>query len=398
MRVETDMRGALLIAGKDLRQRLRDASAILMAIVLPVSLAAVLSLTLGRATSISRIPVAVADADHGPIAQAFRQQVLGPVQRRGLIRLTSTATAAQAREMVGRGSVQAAIVIPAGFSRGVQAGGAADLQVITDANQPVAASLVRSLATSFAQDLNGTRLSVATVLRALGMTPARVPPGLVEQASQMPSPVTIVDVSAARKELDARTYVAAAMAVFFLFFTVQFGVASLLDERKDGTLARLLAAPVSRASILLGKVVTSFVLGIISMVVLIVASGLFLGAHWGNPAGVGILVLAGVTAATAVTVLVATLAKTSDQAGTWQTIIALVLGMLGGSFFPLSQAGGFLAKASLITPHAWFLRGLGDLADGAGPAAVLPAAGAILLFAAVVGGIGLLRLRKLTEL
>lgn len=214
----------------------------------------------------------------------------------------------------------------------------------------------------------------------------------------MSSPVSVDDISAARKELDAKTYVAAGMAVFFIFFTVQFGVASLLDERKEGTLARLLAAPVSRASILAGKVLTSFLLGIISMTVLILASSLFLGAHWGDPVGVVILVLAGVTAATAVTVLVATLAKTSEQAGTWQTIIALVLGMLGGSFFPVSQAGGFFAKVSLITPHAWFLRGLGDLAGGADPAAVLPAAGAILLFAAVVGGIGLLRLRKLAEL
>ena len=393
------MRAALTIAGKDLRQRLRDASAILMAVVLPFALAAVLSLTLGRATTVSQIPVAVADLDHGPMAQAFRQQVLLPMQRHGLIRLASAPTAAQARQLVDRGTAQAAIVIPPGFSHTVQAGGTADLQVTGNADQPIAASVAQSLATSFTQDLNGVRLSIATVLHAPGRPPsAAVPAGLVQQASRMQSPVSVEDISAARKQLDAKTYVAAGMAVFFLFFTVQFGVASLLDERKEGTLARLLAAPISRRSVLGGKVLTSFLLGIISMTVLIVAAGLFLGAHWGNPAGVAILVLAGVTAATAVMMLVATVAKTSEQAGTWQTIIALVLGMLGGSFFPVSQAGGFFAKASLATPHAWFLRGLGDLAGGAGPAAVLPAAAAILVFAAVVGGIALLRLRKLAEL
>jgi ABC-2 type transport system permease protein len=393
------MRAALSIAGKDLRQRLRDASAILMAIVLPFALAAVLSLTLGRATTVTRIPVAVADLDHGPMARAFRQQVLFPMQRHGLIRLASAPTAAQARRLVGGGTAQAAIVIPPGFSRTVQAGGTAGLQVIGNADQPVAASVAQSLATSFTQDLNGVRLSVATALHTPGTSlSAREAEGLAGQAARMGSPVSVEDVSAARKELDAKTYVAAGMAVFFLFFTVQFGVASLLDERKDGTLARLLAAPVRRGSILGGKVLTSFLLGIISMTVLIVAAGLFLGAHWGNPAGVAILVLAGVTAATAVMMLVATVAKTSEQAGTWQTIIALVLGMLGGSFFPVFQAGGLFAKASLATPHAWFLRGLGDLAGGAGPAAVLPAAAAILVFAAVVGGIALLRLRKLAEL
>ena len=391
------MRAALLIAAKDLRQRLRDASAILIAIVVPLALAAALSATLGRATTPTTFHLAVADLDHGPVAQVFRQAVLGPVQRHGIIRLSSASTTAQARRMVDKGIVAAAIVIPAGFSATVQGGGTADLRVIGDVDQPVAASVARSLATSFAQDLNGVRLSVATVVHAPGQPSSRVPPGLVEQASRLSAPVSLANVSAARKELDAKTYVSAGMAVFFLFFTVQFGVTSLLDERKEGTLARLLAAPVRRGSIIAGKALTSFLLGIISMTVLILATSVFLGSHWGNPAGVAILVVAGVTAATSVVLLVATLAKTSDQAGNWQTVIALVLGMLGGTFFPLSQAGGFFARASLITPHAWFLRGLGELASGAGPVAVLPAAGAMLVFAAVVGGVGLLRLRKLVE-
>jgi linearmycin/streptolysin S transport system permease protein len=388
------MRAAVIIAVKDLRQRLRDASAILMAIVLPLGLAAVLGATLSG-TSSTTFRLAVTDQDHGTLARAFRQQVLAPVQQRGIIQLASAATPAQARHMVDRGSAAAAIVVPAGFSRAVQSGGTANLQVIADANQPVASSVARSLATRFAQDLNGIQLSIATVVHASGSRQA--PAGLAEQASRLSSPVSVADVPAARKELDPKTYVAAGMAVFFLFFTVQFGVISLLDERKEGTLARLLAAPIGRASILGGKVLTSFLLGIISMAVLILATGVFLGAHWGNPAGVAILVLAGVAAATSVVVLVATLAKTSDQASSWQTIIALVLGMLGGSFFPLAQASGFFARASLITPHAWFLRGLGELAGGAGPAAVLPSAAALLIFAAAVGGVGLMRLRKLAE-
>ena len=65
--------------------------------------------------------------------------------------------------------------------------------------------------------------------------------------------VAVNDVSAQTKELDQKSFFAAGMAVFFLFFTVQFGVTSLLEERNDGTLARLLAAPISRASILGGK-------------------------------------------------------------------------------------------------------------------------------------------------
>ena len=110
-----------------------------------------------------------------------------------------------------------------------------------------------------------------------------------------------------------------------------------------------------------------------------------------------ILIVCGVLAATAVMALVATLAKTPEQAGAWGSMVALVLAMLGGSFFSVAQAGGVIAALSLLTPHAWFLRGLGDLSGGAGPGAVLGPAAAILAFAAVTGGIALTRMGRLVE-
>ena len=76
------------------------------------------------------------------------------------------------------------------------------------------------------------------------------------------------------------------MAVFFLFFTVQLGVSSLLDERRDGTLARMLVAPVRHGSILVGKLLTSLVLGVVSMVVLAVATHLRARRALGQPARV----------------------------------------------------------------------------------------------------------------
>jgi len=185
--------------------------------------------------------------------------------------------------------------------------------------------------------------------------------------------------------------------VFFLFFTVSFGVSSLLEERKEGTLARLLAAPIHKGSILGGKLLTSFLLGVLSMTTLIVATSLLLGARWGSPLGVGMLTVAGVLAAMGVMALVATLAKTSEQANNWQSIIAIVLGLLGGVFFPISQAPGLISKLSLLTPQAWFMRGLGDLAGGEGPRVVLPSVAAMLVFAAVTGGIAMLRLERMAR-
>jgi ABC-2 type transport system permease protein len=267
--------------------------------------------------------------------------------------------------------------------------------VIGNADARIASQVARSIAEAFTGELDSVRLAVATAV-ASGSDAG--PETLAREAAALEPPISVEDVSASRKELDAETFYAAGMAVFFLFFTVQFGISSLLDERREGTLARLLAAPISRLSILGGKLLVSYVLGVVATLVLIVATSLLLGADWGDPIGVALLVLVGVLAATSVMALVATVARTPEQAGYAGSIVALVLGMLGGSFFPLSRVGGAISTLSLLTPHAWFLRGLADLTGGGGVADILPAVGAILAFAAVTGLAAMARLKRAVQL
>ena len=91
--------------------------------------------------------------------------------------------------------------------------------------------------------------------------------------------------------------------------------------------------------------------------------------------------------------VVVPLARTAEQAGSWQAVVAVTLGMLGGAFFPIQQSGSFMATASLVTPHAWFIQGLGNLAGG-DVADVLPAVGALLLMAALTGTVALRRIGR----
>jgi ABC-2 type transport system permease protein len=91
------------------------------------------------------------------------------------------------------------------------------------------------------------------------------------------------------------------------------------------------------------------------------------------------------------------LAKTPEQAGNIQGIVGTVLGLLGGSFFPIGQDGGFLARLTTLTPHHWFNRGLSDLAGGQPPGAALGAVGSLLLIALVTGaGAAILIRRKVS--
>ena len=180
-----------------------------------------------------------------------------------------------------------------------------------------------------------------------------------------------------------------------LFLIVQFGVLGLLEERENGTLNRLLAAPAWRGSVVLGKAMTSFAIGVISMATVIVITTLALGADWGDPVALAILVLAGIIAALGLMMMVAGFAKTAEQASNLQAIAGFMLAMLGGAFFPISGAGGILETLSKITPHAWFLRGLGDLAGGAGVSGIVGSLWPILVFAAVTLLLSSFRLKRM---
>jgi len=386
---------AWLICAKDLKARLRDRSALLIGIVVPLALAFIFNVIFSGVSGASgAISLGVVDADHGAASQAFTQQVLSAVNRSGLITIRTEASAARARALAAAGTLDAVIVIPAGFSARVQAGQPASMQVIGNVDAGISAQVARSITQAYAAELNRVRLSVATVVAS--RSGAGDPQALAAQAAATATPVAVSDVSAQTKQLDTKSFFAAGMAVFFLFFTVQFGVTSLLEERSEGTLARLLAAPIGRGSILGGKLLVSFLLGVISMAVLVVATSLLFGAHWGNPLGVAVLIVAAIAAAMGIMALIATLAKNAEQAANWQSVVAVVLGLLGGTFFPVSQAPGVLSTLTFAAPQAWFLRGLGDLRGGSLGVVWVPVL-AMLGFAVVTGGLALFRLRRLAE-
>jgi ABC-2 type transport system permease protein len=384
------MRAAFRIAAKDLRLRLRDRSALILGIVAPLAVAFLLRLVIGGADDFSA-SYAVVDLDGGPVASGF-VDVVESLEDQAGFEVQSDLSEDEARQAVTDGDLDAVFVVPDGFSDAAAGAEAAEITVVGNVDAQVGTQIATAVTEAFAADLNAVRLAIATAAPA-DADPEQIA-GLVEAAQATPNPVVVGAIEAATRQLDTTTYLIAGMSVFFLFFLVQFGVTGLLEEEAQGTMARLLAAPVPRWSIPVAKMLTSIALGLIAMTVLIVASTFLMGADWGNPIGVALLVVGGVLAGAGIMAAVAGVAKTPEQAGNVQAIIAVLLGLLGGAFFQVAQGTSLLTRLAAITPHHWFLRGLGDLAGGGGPAAVLPALAALLAFAAVAGGIGMILLNR----
>jgi ABC-2 type transport system permease protein len=384
------MRAALLIAAKDLAQRIRDKSAILLGLVAPLGLALIFSAIIPDTSGSFNVDIAVVDQDGGAVAAVFIDEVLPAVQEAGILTVTGYDDADSAVADVESGIRHAAYIFPAGFSTSVETGGGGAVRLVGNVDQTISTQIARAVLDGYLAEVDAVTIAVGSAAMSGGSDLA----ALSEQAAATPAAIVLTDVEAASRELDATTFFSAGMAVFFLFFTVQFGVSSLLEERLHGTLPRLLAAPINRWSIIGGKGITSFILGLVSMLVLAVATTVLIGAEWGNPVGVAILMLSGVLSALGIMAVVAVISKTPEQAANWQSIVAVVLGLLGGTFFPLSQGPRILAMFSKLTPHAWFLQGLGDLSAGSGLSVVVVPALAMIAFFVVTVGIAVVFGRK----
>jgi ABC-2 type transport system permease protein len=385
------VRIALVIAAKELRQRLRDRSAFVIGFLAPFALAAILSLSLSQVDDEDfETTFGLVDLDGGEVSGEFTRLLDGLE----FAEVREIETEAQAERLAEDGDVQAAFVIPDGFSEALRSARPAEVRVVGAPDAEISTLIARSIAEGFAAELNAVALSIRTVLSR------GPPPGdlqeLGERAQEERFPVTLDTESAQSRVFGSTTYYAAGMAVFFVFFVVEFGARSLLNEREEGTMARLLAAPIAPAWIVLGKSLAAFVVGLVSVTSLVVASGFLLGAEWGDPIGVAALVVAAVVAAMGITALVSTLAKTSQQASSYASVAAVVLGLLGGTFFPVSQGPGFLSLLSRIAPHAWLMEGFGDLSGGGTDVVdVLPSVAVVVGFGVVTGAIAVARSRRL---
>ncbi len=402
------MRIVLLVALKDLRQRLRDRTALLVSVVAPLGLAFIFSQLLAGTTEFRAVYV-VADMDGGPLATVFRDDVLGSLEGDETFRVTDLATEAAARAAVADGTADAAFLVPAGFSAAIGAGQAVTLEVVGARDSGLATEIARAVAQRFGDGVVTVQLSVATASELAsaggasgaggpGATPdAALQARIVGAATSARPPVVLADQTAALRQLSMASYFSASMAILFLFFSAQMGLVSLFDERRQGTLGRILAGPVKPWTVLGGKLLGGFVQGMLAMTVLVVATTLLIGASWGSPLGVALVCTAAVIAALGISTLVISFTNSAEVAGAASSAVAITLGVLGGTFSPTAQAPEVMGAIALFTPHGWFMRGLGDMQGGGTVADGLPAVGVLLAMGLVTGAIGMVRARRLVK-
>jgi len=388
----------LVIAAKDLRQRFRDRSAIVLGFVAPLAIAALMSFAFSG-TEHFHITMGVVDHDHGQLSGAFVTFLRSP-ELKNIVTVRTVSDDATASKDVHDRKLAAAVVIPAGFSAAATSATATAatttatrLIVLTSVDQQLAAQVAHAFADSFVNQVNADRLAVTTAL-ASGAPASRLAQ-LSSAAAKLQVPETVKNLPIGSKPLTAVSYYAPSMAIFFLLFAIGFTARSFFSEANVGMIDRIAAAPVRATTLLFGKALSVFAYGVASLGTVLVFTSLFFGARWGNPVSVACISLAMIASVVTFTALVIALSRTDRQAEGLSAIVTFGLALLGGNFVTVSAAPALMRRLALLTPNGWALRGFVDLTTGArGSWVVVEPVLAMLAITAVAGLLAVVLFRR----
>jgi ABC-2 type transport system permease protein len=409
---------AISIALKDLQILFKDRGTIFQLFILPLLFIVVFSGALGAIGQENEVEVvlpnlAVVDLDGGEGA-AF---LLNKISEDGSLAVQSSSEA-DVQPLLDENKVVAVLIIPAGFTAGVQQNTPVTLVITTGKNaNPQIVEAVRLVVESIAADMTLESQIIAS-LKQMGEMQAAAPEEyqifstervLAQARSQFIAaqarPLINIVQSSPQQGADEEEAPDLSLAavpgftVLFVFLAGQTTARSIFEEKKIGSFRRLVAAPISKVQLLVGKILPNFVIALIQIGV-IFAFGAFGLRLMGltplpiekAPLGAALIAILIALCSSALGIAIAALARTENQIGGLSTLLLWGMGLLGGCFVPLFILERFLGPIPMIVPHYWANRALDDLfIRGLGLADIYLSLVMLLVFSLIFFGIGLWR-------
>ncbi len=285
----------------------------------------------------------------------------------------------EADDLLATGGVKAALIIPPDFSLDYKRGRIASAQVVVDAVDPLAASA----AISAAGLASGTGIAALT-RGASQSTPAidvrvrpRYNPGLVSAYNIVPGLV----------------------GVLLTMTLVAITSMALVRERERGTLEQLIVTPVTRTSVILGKILPFVIVGYVQMSVILLLGHFILGVPLrGSLPLLYALTLPFIIAVLGVGLLISTAVKTQTQAMQLSTFYMLPSILLTGFMFPTDAMPLVCRVLGNLLPMTYYLEVVRGIAlKGLGIGHLWQPAGILTAFALLLVTVSVKRFSKTME-
>ncbi|MBN2388805.1 MAG: ABC transporter permease [Anaerolineales bacterium] len=399
------MKHLLAIAWNTLKIDFSRRGTYISVLVLPL----IFTLVIGAASSglgmggDTRVPIALVDQDGGPLAEAFAAALDGS-EEVVYVAVDEETGLEYLRDM----AVVMVVILPPGFTADLQNGNGATITLHYFEMNTLAIATREAIQPAIARVTSAALAAQLSVHEAEALRPfaddterqayfARSLELAEEQSALDPIRVQMVmsNEEVAGNPVMGFETASPGQLVTWLLFTLMAGSVILVGERNDGTLRRMLASPAPRWAILGGKLLGRLALGMLQAAVLILFGQFALGVDWGSaPLALALLTVCFGLAATALGMLVSTIARSEQQASTISLLGMFLLAPLSGAWFPLEITPRAFQRAVQVIPTTWAMNGYMDLIlRGGGMAEVWLPCAILLCFAGLFFVTGLWRFR-----
>ncbi len=154
----------------------------------------------------------------------------------------------------------------------------------------------------------------------------------------------------------------AGTAILMLLFSVAGVGTSILEEKENGTIKRLLYSPLKGSTILYSKMLFAFFISVLQLTAMFLFAWLVLNMDMNvSMSGLILMIISTSFAVSSLGIFLAAIAKTRHQAQNLSTIIILVMSAIGGSMIPMFIMPAILQKIALVSVNYWGIQGFYDL-------------------------------------
>jgi ABC-2 type transport system permease protein len=374
---------ALVIAAVNVQRLLRDRTSTFFVFVLPIVLIVVLGTMFGGRTA-PRMGIVVADGGGLglELVEAIRDGAV-------TLELKELATVEELRARVEDGSLEIGLIIPPGFDAALRNGGTAEVTVLGNAQSTISV-LREAVATAIAEQaalVGAARLAAERSGMSFGDALAVARPVQAEAEG-----ITVAVERIGEGIFPAGTAAfqpgAQSMLVLFMFLTSLTAATQLILTRQLGVSRRMVASPVRVSTILVGETLGRFGVAMLQGLFIVLSAVVF-GVSWGDPLAAGTVAVLFALVGTGAAMVIGVFSSNPDQASALGIMAGMLLGALGGAMVPLEIFPEPAHTFAYLTPHAWAIQGLREVALRGGTVVdVLVELGALSVYALALLAIG----------
>ena len=343
MGIRNVIRHSAWICWKDLLEFSRSKLRLIMLVLMPLFMMVMVGFIFPSGNSISDTPIALVNNDTGALGSTFVTQLQTINNKTGMMKLSDATDFNDIKTKLQNNDINGGIIIPENFSSEIMAGRQGLITIVIDQSNPQMSLTIQGVLTKTIEAM-GKQNAIYNLNNQFNIS--------LTTATAMITPYNIKSEGIVPGEPNYFQFVAPGIIAMVVMMALMTGLPHAISYEKDiGTLDGMLAAPINRLSIILGKVMAQTVRGMIQgFIILILAVALFGVVIEGNILLVIFLILLTVFSFVGLGILITSFTENEETATMVMMTLMFPMMFLSGVFFPLQQMPWYMQGLAQFLP------------------------------------------------